>query len=275
MAFNFPLMRTDRLTPDWVKANQRERMSALPAGAWPCNTLNNHDAPRVFSRYGDGKNDADLARISIALLLTLRGTPFLYNGEEIGMTDLLLTDVDQFRDNVSVWVYHTLRDELGLAPADALQRAARIGRDKCRTPTQWADDPNAGFSPAGIETWLPVNANYAQGVNVADQLDDADSLLSFYRRLLRVRTENAALIAGDYDPLDAGDECIAFLRRSQCDGQSCLVVLNTSDQRQTLGFDLLVGSARLLFSNRTRESDIDDVRRLDVAPFEVFIAELS
>ncbi|MEA3341337.1 MAG: alpha-glucosidase, partial [Chloroflexota bacterium] len=170
LAFNFPLMRTERITPAWVRANQRERLSALPPGSWPCNTLNNHDTSRVYSRYGDGENDDALARIHLALTLTLRGTPFLYNGEEIGMTDLLLEDIDQFRDNLGVWLYHALIDELREPPAKALALAARSSRDRCRTPVQWADAANGGFSPAGAQTWLPVNPNYAQGVNVTGQL---------------------------------------------------------------------------------------------------------
>jgi alpha-glucosidase len=161
MVFNFPLMKTERLTPVWVHANQRERLTTLPPGAWPCNTLGNHDGSRVYSHYGDGQNDAALARLSLALVLTLRGTPFLYNGEEIGMTDLLLEDISQFRDNWSVWLYQAQTGEGGTPPAEALAHAARFTRDKCRTPMQWSNRPNAGFSPAGVQTWLPVNPNFA------------------------------------------------------------------------------------------------------------------
>jgi alpha-glucosidase len=277
-------MRTDRLTPAWVRANQQERMAAMPPGAWPCNTLGNHDASRVYSRYGDGQNDAALARISLALMLTLRGTPFLYNGEEIGMTDLVSDDPGQFRDNISVWLYQTLVDELGVSPKEAVVRAARFGRDKCRTPMQWADAPNGGFSPAGVQTWLPVNANYAQGVNVAQQLDDPDSLLTFYRRLLQVRKETPALIVGDYIPLhESAEEYFAFLRDGGADGQACLVVLNMSERvhRLDLGSEIRfvsgpeADSARLIFSSRARGNETDHLSDVTVAPFEVYIAELG
>lgn len=273
LAFNFPLMQTERITPAWVRANQRERLSALPPGAWPCNTLNNHDTSRVYSRYSDGLNDDALARIYLALTLTLRGTPFLYNGEEIGMTDLLLEDIGQFRDNLGVWLYHALVDELREPPAKSLALAARFSRDRCRTPVQWADAPNGGFSPAGVQTWLPVNPDYAQGVNVADQLADPDSLLNFYRRLLRARKQTPALIAGDYRPLheDARDY-LAFLRSGN--EQTCLVVLNMSDQAHTLCFDLNVHASCLLFSSHTRGAT-DDPSQLAIAPFEIYIAELA
>ncbi len=215
LAFNFPLMRTDRLTPAWVRANQQERLSALPPGAWPCNTLNNHDTSRVYSRYGDGQNDETIARISLALMLTLRGTPFLYNGEEIGMTNAVLEDIGQFRDIPLARWYPPMTEVLGLPPAEALAVVNWIGRDKCRSPMQWADAPNGGFSPAGVQPWLPVNPNYAQGVNVAEQMDDPDSLLNFYRRMLRLRKGTPALIAGDYTPLhEEAEDYLAFLRRS-------------------------------------------------------------
>ena len=274
LAFNFPLMKTERIMPAWMRANQRERLSALPPGAWPCNTLGNHDSSRVYSRYGDGQNDAALARLHLALVLTLRGTPFLYNGEEIGMTDLLLEDVGQFRDNLGVWLYHTLVDELGEPPAKALALAAHSSRDRCRTPMQWADAPNGGFSPAGVQTWLPVSPNYAQGVNVTGQLDDPDSLLNFYRRMLRVRKQTPALIAGDYRPLhEDAEDYLAFLR--SCNEQICLVVLNMSDQAHTLRFDLDAHTAHLVFSSRTRAGDTDALSQLTIGPFEVYIGEIE
>ena len=280
LAFNFPLMKTERITPAWVRANQQERLSALPPGAWPCNTLNNHDASRVYSRYGDGQNDAALARLHLALLLTLRGTPFLYNGEEIGMTDSMLEEISQFRDIPLARIYPTLVEELGMSPAEALAMANRMGRDKCRTPVQWDDAPNGGFSPAGVQTWLPVNPNYSQGINVTDQLADPDSLLNFYRRLLRVRKQTPALIAGDYRPLhEEAEDYLAFLR--SCSEQTCLVVLNMSDQAHTLNFDGSTGLAEVLdahtthpiFSSHTR-GDRDDLSQLAITPFEIYIAEI-
>jgi len=283
LVFNFPLMRTERFTPAWVRANQQTRLAALPPGAWPCNTLGNHDSPRVYSRYGDGVHDDAIARISLALMLTLRGTPFLYNGEEIGMTDLVLDDISQFRDTWGIQVYQIAVNELGLSPAEALAYANRFGRDKCRTPMQWANVPNAGFSPTGVQTWLPVNPNYAQGVNVADQVDNPDSLLNFYRRMLHLRKQTPALVAGDYTPLhEEAEDYLAFLRCSETDGQRCLVVLNMSDRAHTLNFDssikiadvLDASMARLLFSSHVRQGKTDDLHRLTIAPFEIYIGEL-
>ncbi len=273
LAFNFPLMETERLTPAWVRANQQARLTALPHAAWPCNTLGNHDSSRVYSHFGDGTHDAELARLSAALVLTLRGTPFLYYGEEIGMTDFLLEDSSQFRDALGTWVVEAARS-MGLGPAEATALGARFGRDKCRTPMQWSGAANGGFSPSTVRTWLPVNPNYARGINVASQIDDPDSLLSFYRRLLRVRRETEPLIEGDYVSLheESGDY-LAFLRRIP-GGQTCLVILNFSPHTHTLRFDLEQQTAQLLFSSHPR-SPSDHLGALKIAPFEVYVAQVG
>ena len=122
--FNFPLMRTDHITPAWVRANQKERLAALPAWAWPCNTLGNHDTSRVCNHYGDGIHNQAIARLNLALMLTLKGTPFLYNGEEIGMRDFLIDNLNLFRDPLSLnLLSHGDRvDGLGCIVSAALRR---------------------------------------------------------------------------------------------------------------------------------------------------------
>ncbi len=276
LVFNFPLMHTGRITPAWVRANQTLRLGQLPPGAWPCNTLGNHDSPRLVSRYRDGIPDGALARLALAAILTLQGTPFLYNGDEIGMTDFPLSDLSQFKDLLGVWAYHMEIDVLSVSPPEALAYANHLGRDKCRTPLQWANRPNGGFSPKGVATWLPVNPNFAEGVNVADQAENADSLLNFYRQMLRVRKNTPALIAGDYRPLAPEVEgTLAFLRSDPESGQTCLVILNMIDQAATLQLDLTPRSARRIFSNRVRAKETDDVARLTVAPYEIYIGELK
>ncbi|MEA3310079.1 MAG: alpha-glucosidase [Chloroflexota bacterium] len=274
LVFNFPLMRTDRLTPAHIRQNQEERLSAIPDGAWPCNTLGNHDSSRVYTHFADGEHDAQLARLSLALMLTLRGTPFLYNGEEIGMTDLRLADLSQFRDTLATLQYDMLVEQGGMSPEQAFEQIVQLTRDKCRTPLHWDNAPQAGFSPADVETWLPANPNYADGVNVAEQLDDPDSLLSFYRRMLRLRKETPALMAGDYQPLhEEAEDYFAFLRRTG--EQICLVVLNFSAHTHTLAFELEAERAQLIFSNRERASRVDDLTAVEIAQFEIYLAVLQ
>jgi alpha-glucosidase len=272
MVFNFPLMRTNKLTPAWIRANQQERLSAMPAAAWPCNTLGNHDAPRVYSRYGDGEHNDQFARLSLALMLTLKGTPFLYNGEEIGMSDFMLPSIEQFRDNLGIWIYRELTENFG-APAEiAFKVVQTITRDKCRTPMQWSNAPNGGFSPPDIQTWLPVNPNYAKGVNVNQQCDTPGSMLNFYKHLLAVRKSTPALIQGDFQELSEDAEVIfAFLRSTTA--QRCLVALNYSDQSESLTLNLDDTVGKLIYSCNDRDSSVD-LTTLRVAPFEILIVEL-
>lgn len=277
MVFNFPLMGAKRITPPFVRTNQAKRLAALPPGAWPGNTLCNHDQPRVYSRYADGQHDAALARLHVSLLLTLRGTPFLYNGEEIGMTDFAPATVEEFRDLVGVWAYHYAIETLHMSPADAYAAAVAVARDKNRTPLQWANEPNGGFSPAGVKTWLPVNPSYARGVNVADELADPGSLLSFYRRLLRTRRATPALLAGDYQPVhEQAEEYLAFLRHASEDGQTALVVLSFAASSLTIDFGGL-GARRIrpVFSSEERSAETDGPGRLALAPFEVYVGLLE
>lgn len=269
--FNFPLLRPEKLTPAIIRANQKERLAALPEGGWPCNTLGNHDCARIYTRFGDGQHDDQLARLHLALMLTLRGTPFLYNGEEIGMRDAEIKDTGQFRDPLSTRAYWLERTLLGASHDAALHFASREGRDKTRTPMQWSYGPNAGFCSADITPWLPVSADYARGVNVADQISDSQSLWNFYRNLLHLRQGLPALQEGDYLPLlEDHENVLAFLRRT--DGQSLFVALNFSDQRQTIPPGDFV--LRPVFSTSNpmlKESGTE----INLSPFEIFIAEIG
>ena len=275
MVFNFPLMWQERLRPAATRENQRERLAALPPAAWPCNTLGNHDSPRVYNRFGDGKNDGALARLSLAVVLCLRGTPFLYYGEEIGMVDLILDDISQFRDLLGVWIYNSLQNEMGLPPEEAIKSAALNSRDRNRTPMQWGRSANAGFSPPGVETWLPVHPNHDRGVNVADQLDDPKALLNFYRALLRLRRENPALAAGAFLPLsqDNDDNLLVFLR--QVETQVCLVVLNFSARTSILRLDPgAPRRGRVLFSTHRPAGGELALEGRVVEPFEILICKV-
>jgi alpha-glucosidase len=269
LVFNFPLMRTDRLTVAWVRANQESRLEGLPAEAWPCNTLGNHDSPRMFSSFAGDGNPADTARVNLAMLLTLWGTPFLYNGEEIGMSDYLFTDLARFRDPLALYAYHMEKRVMQASESEALQHAARRGRDKCRTPLQWSNTPNGGFCPQDIESWLPVNPDFASGVNFADQQQDQLSLWSYYRSLLQLRKQTPALQVGSYEPVhETSTSYLAFLRRSA--EQTCMVVLNFSGQEQAVSF----GSQhwKTLFSSHPQEGIVQS-KDLRLQPFEVWIGE--
>jgi len=274
MVFNFPLMETQRLTAAWVRANQRHRLRTIPIAGWPCNTLGNHDSPRILSRFGDGQHNAEWARLCLALLLTLRGTPFLYNGEEIGMTDHRIQDLAQFRDFLAVNAYQMLRKAMGMPEEQALKMAASFTRDKNRTPMQWSHTTNAGFCPPDVMPWLPVNPNYAEGINVSEQECDPNSLLHYYRRMLAVRRSTPALVAGDYQPLlEKSRSVLAFLRSTP--EQTCLVALNMSAKARTVNLGLGQKVKRLVFSSQPRRKDANSLDALRLSPFEVYVATLE
>jgi len=209
--------------------------------------------------------------------LTLKGTPFLYNGEEIGMTDPIITDPTKLRDTMATWYYERLVSELKVDPTEAALRAGEMSRDKNRTPMQWSNHPNAGFSPSDVDTWLPVNPNYKDGINVRDQQHNPSSLLNYYRYLLQVRKATPALMEGDYLPLDkTAKDYFAFLRKSE--GQTVLVILNFSDKKLELDFsrskEIKGRNLQILFSSAERLKTSKPPRGLTINPFEVFIAEV-
>src|SRR5262249_18642177 len=235
LPFNFTL-----LSAPW-NARELDRLiaeyeAALPPGGWPNWVLGNHDRPRIASRIG-----RDQARIAAMLLLTLRGTPTIYYGDEIGMTQVAIPPErvqDPFEKNVP-----------GIG----------VGRDGCRTPMQWSATPNAGFS-AG-EPWLPLAKDF-RSENVENQRADPASLLNLHRRLIALRRARPALTAGAYRPLAAQGNLLLY-RREHADDQ-VTVALNLGAEPITVLLDAMSSDARVLVSSHadregepiTGESDL-------------------
>ncbi len=275
LVFNFPMMRSDGpLTPMHIINNQTQRLSQLAnvsSASWPCNTLGNHDSPRVYNRYGDGKHDAELARISIALMLTLKGTPFLYNGEEIGMTDLIIEDAGLLRDTMATWYYNEMVKDPKMDKLAAARKAGIRSRDKNRTPIQWNDEENAGFSAKGVTTWLPINPNFQNGINVASQENDPNSLLTFYTKMLRLRNNNLALKFGEYDLVPQGNEKVfCFTRAFQ--GNAILIAINFSASQQKVQFAGKNTRFRtIIFSSAQRAPNEVTKSELVLGSFEILL----
>ena len=156
-----------------------------------------------------------------------------------------------------------------------MAKAALMNRDRCRTPIQWSNGPNAGFTPAGIKTWLPINPNYSDGVNVSDQQNDPTSLLNFYKRMLHVRKQSPALKTREYLLLNEHAESyLAFTRMNE--EQTCLIALNYSDRTLELDFSKVSenSSMKLIFSSREGQNQILDLARVELVPFETLIGEI-
>lgn len=200
----------------WRRAVDRVE-SVLPDGAWPTVVLGSHDEARVASRLGP-----PAAPLAMTALLTLRGTPILYYGDEIGMTDVAIPH----ERRVDLWDTRPDGDgtELDVTPGSPAGGSGS-GRDPQRTPMQWTAGRNAGFAPADAVPWLPIGDNAA--VNVAAQAEDPNSMLALTRRLLALRRSTPALAVGSYQPLDTAPQLFAWIR--QCGSQRVLVALNFAD----------------------------------------------
>lgn len=192
------------------------------------------------------------------------------------MTDLIITDPAKLRDTMATWYYDRLVNELKVDPGEAALRAGEMSRDKNRTPMQWSNNPNAGFSSANAAPWLPVHPNFRDGINVRDQQHNPSSLLNYYKHLLQVRKHSPALIEGEYTPLNnTARDYFSFIRKSQ--EQTILVILNFSEKKLELDFsrvkEIKGRDLQILFSSAERLKTAKPPRGLTINPFEVFIAE--
>jgi alpha-glucosidase len=244
LPFNFRLMGL----PWQAQAMRRsvdELEAALPAFAWPNYVLGNHDRARLASRLGGQAQ----ARLAAMMLLTLRGTPTLYYGDELGM-------------------------ENGVIPPEKIQDppgitlGAERGRDVCRTPMQWDDGPNAGFSSA--EPWLLVSDDYATR-NVAAQSADPTSVLNLYRRLLWYRRGSPALFGGRYQPLDAGEDCFVYLRAAGDERR--LIALNFADDQRRVSVPG-EGVGQIVISTHPDREESVSPSGFELRPHEGVIVEL-
>jgi alpha-glucosidase len=249
-------MYLELVTLPFSAAALRPRIEAVennPAGGWPCVVLSNHDIARTVTRYTPpGGNPDDVAKVTSALLLTLRGTPVLYYGEEIGMRN---HDPKRLED---------VQDVIGRKgwPKEK-------GRDGERTPMQWDASVNAGFN-RGAKPWLPVGEDY-KALNAAADQADAHSVLNWYRALIRLRRENPAF-EGDFVSVDRKDpDVLGFLRAAP--RGTALVLLNLSAKPRTVSLaDAQVReTSRVLLANGARR-ERDSVH---LESFGVLVAEAT
>jgi alpha-glucosidase len=193
-----------------------------PAHGWPEYFFSNHDQPRQWDRYGDGKHNDEIAKVMAALELLPRATPQMYYGEEIGMRTTDPTRVEDVKD-----------------PEGRTGWPKNKGRDGERTPMQWtAARPNAGFTTPAAKPWLPVPPSSVD-YNVAVESKEPDSILNFYKQLLTLRRTEPALVSGGYVTINPDDQNVfSFLRHYLGNGRSVLVALNMSDKPQMVTYDL-------------------------------------
>jgi alpha-glucosidase len=245
LPFNFQLLQLP-----WnarkIKAAVERYEALLPSYAWPNWVLGNHDKSRVANRVGPAQ-----ARVAAMLLLTLRGTPTMYYGDEIGMHDVPITPdevQDPFEQNVP-----------GLG----------LGRDPERTPMQWSGDENAGFTKGN--PWLPIAQDYLT-VNVASERGGANSMLTLYHRLIELRRAEPALSVGEFAPLPAGDDLMAYVRKAN--ERRLLIVLNLSAKAQSFSISDLQCRGSLLLTTHLDRGREELPDKLELRGDEGTIIEL-
>jgi alpha-glucosidase len=219
----------------------------LPEGGWPNWVLGNHDNSRIATRVG-----IDQARVAAVLLLTLRGTPSMYYGDELGMQDVPIPPErvqDPFERNVP-----------GIG----------VGRDPCRTPMQWDASINAGFSV--VEPWLPVAANYTE-VNVESETADPRSMLNLCRKLLRLRKAHDALSIGAYEPVATSGDLLAYIRKHE--ESRFFVALNLGEEPHSLSLAVLGLAGRTLLSTHMDRQDENVTSDFALRAHEGIVVQLA
>jgi alpha-glucosidase len=250
LPMDFLFTKVDKLSP----AEFRKQIAAVDgASGWPTFVISNHDIVRSYDRYGDGLHNDQIAKLMAALYLTLRGTPIMFYGEEIGMKTTPPTRPEDVKD-----------------PIGRTGWPKEKGRDGERTPMQWDSSENAGFTKG--MPWLPVPDTYKTH-NVADELKDPDSVLVFYKNVLKLRHTNAALLDGSYAAINENDaNVLSYVRLYKDHG--VVVALNMSGSPQKVNLELkgkgFAGATALLVTGKSsaRGSEVS------LEPFGVFIGEL-
>jgi len=253
MPMDFMFTTVNKLSP----ADFRKQIAWVDGSrGWPVYVLSNHDIRRVYDRYGDGYHNDQFAKLMASLYLTLRGTAVMYYGEEIGM------------ENNDPKRPEEVKDSMG-----KLGWPKEKGRDGERTPMQWNDSSNAGFSV--VAPWLPVGERY-KTFNVASEQKDPNSILNYYRQLLLLRHTNQVLLEGNYIALNEDDPNVLSYARSY-KGQNVLVVLNMSSVAHKVNLDLAskgvrASSAKTLLSSFTAPTVVN-TNDFSVEPFGAWIGE--
>jgi oligo-1,6-glucosidase len=228
----------------------------------------NHDQPRIVSRYGDdGEYRKESAKMLGTMLHTLKGTPFIFQGEEIGMTNLDFKDLSDFDDIETRGYINDLKKEGNFSEKELLRIANYRSRDNARTPMHWNNSKYAGFSQS--KPWIKMNDNY-QEINVEKDRQSEDSVFKYYRKLISLRRKYSAFVYGKYRLILEEDQNVyAYLREDS--ENSLLVILNFSDEEVNIDLsrELDILEAELLISNYQDDKDFD--LKLKLKPFEANI----
>ena len=241
----------------------------LEGQGWNSLFWNNHDLPRIVSRWGNDKEYRVLSAKMLATLLHgMKGTPYIYQGEELGMTNVKFEDINEYNDIESLNMY---KDRLskGYTHDEIMESIYAKGRDNARTPMQWDSTENAGFTTG--TPWIAVNKNYNE-INAKQCLQDENSIFHHYRKLIDIRKNNDTIIYGDYSLLCPEDKNI-FAYTRELNGDKILVVCNFYDKEVTFSFDGEFNHADILLSNYKDSSTL--IEKLNLRPYEAIMFRIK
>ena len=269
MVFYFEHMETDQIFVKWFKTVLKpvKLMRTLTkwqnALSWNACYFENHDQPRFISRFKDlGGYRREASRMMAGLLMTMRGTPFVFEGQEIGMTNGDFKDLSEVEDIESHNIY-AMAKSLGIPKGIRWKMIKRTSRDNARTPMQWSGAQNAGFSSG--KPWLKINGNY-KDVNVENEQAQDDGVLSFWRKMIKMRREDEVLCSGSFKSLYEGKKIYAFER--ELDGKRRVTVCNMSGKSTKLPKSLQVGKDLVISSYK-------DASAKEMRPFEFRLYSLE
>lgn len=264
--FISPIVEISSWSPLSMKKNIIDTYAELKADGWWARFLSNHDKPRQVSLYGnDREYRKESAKMLASIMHMLPGTPFVFQGEELAMADIRYDSIDDYDDIDTKNVYREMILS-GKSEAEALDIAAAVSRDNARTPMQWTAERNAGFSEG--TPWLGVNPDYKE-VNAEKEIDDPDSVLSFYRELIHLRRDSECIRRGDLS-FQLEDDPYLFVFSRTLGDESYMVIANFSDARRPCHAD--VPSCDVIMSNYGRESVSSD---MDLEPYEAVIVKVK
>jgi oligo-1,6-glucosidase len=256
-----------------LKAVMSRWQKHLEDRAWNSNYLSNHDQPRTVSRFGNDRQfRVESAKLLGTFIHMLQGTPYIYQGEEIGMTNVAFESIEDYRDIETLNIYKEAVEEKGADPQATLKVIHAKSRDNARTPMQWDASEQAGFTEG--TPWIKVNPNYTE-INVAQALEDPDSIFYYYRKLIQLRKENPVIVYGKYDLiLPEHEEIYAFTRT--LDEDRLLVILNFSANSPLfhLPENISFTTAELLIGNYKVDS-ADNLRQITLRPYEARVYQLK
>ena len=239
--------------------------TSLGEEGWNSLFWNNHDLPRIVSRWGNDKEyRVESAKMLGTLLHGMNGTPYIYQGEELGMTNIRLENIEDYNDIESINMYKD-RIKKGYSHEEIMNSIYKKGRDNGRTPMQWDDSENAGFTTG--KPWLSINENYKE-INAKKSLEDKNSVFYHYKKLIEIRKANETIIYGDYKLLCEDDKNI-FAYTRELNGDKILVVCNFYEKEVEFKYDKEFKNAEILLSNYNDSSLAID--KLKLRPYEAIM----